>query len=1018
MGYHLQADVAHDFGAGAPVYNIGGAGAAARVGAPNTTEDGALEFFLNGPGGAIIADLAARKSGEIIFTVPDKTASFQNWKAPLLFQGGNDKIGIIQDAGEFITQRIGAANVIAFGSILDPAGKPIAPDQDPIWFQPAAAANQVPIELKEFGFDPGVLREISIRDLVAGSVKAIYVTPDGGMIDGVSMKPPGNQRGKAKPINTTDVDKAGFFTSIKKVENIDRELVTKGVFPNTRNANDFVKANLPYFYIGKTLGDAMLVASAMPKFGATPNPYYGIGASGWKSWSDGSAKPSPTLLALKTGDRLNWLRAIIKSVPTIYEDQAKGGRKTKQYRFFPGIADPRAVHTAIIEDFAKIKADVIRRYTEVSNNLSLLLLQADLTIGRLTFARGAINPALTTFAPGGDKVIKTATGAALAGQLINNIRAGLLQQSGTTVTGGLCKLVLDWVDVRERAVRAIPLGSKNQEVRQIYEQTVERANAASPASSAIQIKKGSDLPYLTMKLLIANIPPGVKGYPLPISYDIALRNAFSALNGANAVTSTDYESRVTGTDIYNRFLSKLPASSSASSSAAPAPAPAPAPASSSGPTTRSMAAAAAAQRGGDPPTLDEAVQALLTDQIGEQTSTAISPPIAIADTVSEVVGATISDTPNLSEPRGTAATGGAVLMRVKLLAEPQEFPTILADAFPRIADFAAYANWYLNAEPTAETIRQRTSLVHPMVKEGATKQEVQAIIGQYAKIFLIIHDIVKKRNTGRVVDLELCNDLVAEFKTILKDPEPLVSAHEPRIEIKNVDTRIFDPNYGAPQTPATPIGENLFLATPLQVNSSTATVLFDAYTYYVNARNAYIPTGPDFKSVETQAVVDYQALEFAYLTKLAPVVSRLRSGKTLPFYEFEIEPPPVEAVIKAEESAAETEEGRVRDKRQLKEDREMPPDRRARETTGSMNIEPSMLPSSASSSSSEPLIGGLRNRRPLYAKNVRSSGTLGDDNGGDNQGLRKRSRARATPRVRKHSRGSKTRRQRKYVDRV
>lgn len=963
-----------------------------------------MNYFIGPPPKGlpnVTKDLVARLGQQVIFTVPDKTASFQNWKAPVLFQGGNDKIGVVQDAGEFITQRIGAKNVITFGSILDPAGKPVAPDQEPIWFQPTA--NEVTIPLNIFGFDPASVGAIRIKDLTAGTVKAGYLVGSGDPLDAVGMKVIKNLKdGKAKPINQTDVGKAGFFTSIKKAENVDRELVTSGVFKNTADARKFVRDYIQFFYIGKTLGDAMLVASAMPGFpGNVANPYYGIGAaSGWKSWvfADRNAT-SPSLLCLKTGDRLNWLRAVLLNVPAIYEDQAKGGRKTKQYRFFPGIADPSAVHTAIIEDFAKIKADVVRRYAEVSTNLGELLLKEDFTPStRLTFAKGSIDPRLTTFAPGGDKVIKTSVGAALAGRLINDIRAGLLRQSGTTVTGGLCKFVLDWVDVRERAVRAIPLGTKNQEVRQLYEQTVERANAASPASSAIQIVKGKEAPYLTMKLLIANIPPGVKGYPLAISYDIALRNVFDSLNKATA--DTEYTNSIDRTDISNRFLSKLPTMSSSSSSSSSSSAAPPPP----GPITRSMAAAQQPQQGGDEPS----IESLLKDEIGPATLTVVADKINIADTVTEVVGTTIDDTPNVIElKKRNASMGGGKVMRVKLLVEPQEFPTILADTFPRIADFAAYANWYLNAEPTADTVKGRAALVHPMINPGATKQEIEAVIGQYAKIFLIIHDIVAKRNTGRIVDLELCDDLVNEFSSILGDPTDPISTQQRYVEIKNMDETIFNPDYGVPPPSAAATEENPLPARPLQVSSSTSTVLFDAYTYYVNARNAYIPTGPDSKSVETQAVTDYQDLELAYLTKLAPVVSRLRSGKTLPFYEFEIEP-----------TFATVDENKLGDKRVLEEKSYEPPTQRLRGTAEGMATETAVVPPGSSSSSSTPLLGGLRTRRPLYAKNVRSSGTLGDDDSGDNQGLRKRSRARATPRVRKHSRGPKTRRQRKHVDRI
>ncbi len=955
MGYHLLCDAKHDFGAQIPeLYNIGGEGAPAAVGATVVSEDGALEFFLNGAGGATIKDLAARKAGEVVFTVPEKTASLQNWKSPLLFQGGNDKIGIIQDAGEFITQRIGSKNVIAFGSILDPAGKPIAPDQAPIWFQPTT--DKVAIPLASFGFDRTKIDGIVVSKLTAGTVKAAYSFTNRTLRDGVGMGPLPEgkpESGKSKPINNTEVSDAGFFTSIKKVENVGRELAGTPGFPNTAKANAFVDKYRTYFYIGKTLGDAMLVASAMKTFpmnveGETiTNPYYGIGAPSWKFWAAPNTTvpdaDKPSILALKTGDRLNWLRAIIMNVPTIYEDQAKGARKTKQYRFFPGIPDPKAVHAAIAGDFPKIKENVIKRYIDVRDSLRGLLISED----------GPINADLTPFAPGGAKTIKNTRAAKFAGILIRKIQQGLIQTTGTNVTGGLCKKVLDWIDTRAKVVADITLGSNNKLVRDLYDQTLERANACSPAVSSIQVKKGRELPYLTLKLVVANVPPGVKGWPLSSSYDIAIRNAFDRFNNAKDETEVEYSRLLDGTDISNRFLSKItpdvappilgkrgrvggngegqlivaeaPAPASQALTEEPlivAEAPAPAPAAQA--LTEEQRSAAATAAG----------QALLQNATGSLTRGPDVPldQTPIQQTVDAIVGPVTASPGIETELEGGPQQGGARLS-VVLTRDPDELTPLLQTTCPRIYDFIEYL--------IAKTI----------INEGRT-----------LNVFLIIYDIVRRRTSEHIVDEFLLSELVREFQTLVNVPravqttvvqadeaerlamlttdvssattaqgDDIVPEHvlKPVIQIVNADPAVFAPDY----------------VTPEKYNASTnSTVLFNAYTYYVNARQTDRVASEE---THTQSANDFTVIEQVYLGKVNATV--LRSGTVVLRSVF-----------------GETEETGKRIK------------------------------------------GGLRDRRPLYSNaSLSRTGSLGSN--GDAR-LRRRARARRTYRVRKQSRKSKTRR--------
>jgi hypothetical protein len=758
MGYHLQADVKHDFGAGAPVYNSYGTIANTRVGAASSEEDATVNFFIDGSGGVIIENLAARKAGQLIFTVPEKTESFQNWKAPVLYAAGNDKIGIIQDAGEFITIRLGSKNVITFGSILDPAGKPIRNNQDPIWFEPTV--NDVTIPLAPYGFDTSIIQSVRIKDLTAGTVKASFTIGNAQILDAVAMRV--SQPTKPKPINNTDVGFAGFFTSINKAENIAEELSLAGV--KKADADLIIKNYTPYFYIGKTLGDASLVASGLPSFLGNDfkkeftNPFNGTnGVPGrWKNWVGGAAATAPTILALKTGDRLNWLRAIIMNLATIYEDQAKGGRKTKQYKFFPGIPDPKAVRAAIISDFDALVKETIARY----NTLRINILNELIPGGVLKLER-------TTFAPGGQQVIRPSRdnfAGIMAARLLKDIASTLitLDASGN-VTGGICRYVTHWIGLRKKDADAIP-ENDNEALTKLYADTLSKVNACSPQANSLLIQKGKNPQdaYLTLKLIVANVPtaldPAKNEWPVPTSLDIALKNAFVAFTKARDSTDTEYVRLLSGTDIYNRFSSKLP----------PA-----------------LLQARGGQRGGADVALD------IT---------------SINDTVAEVIGYNVFDS---VESLNVAFPHMGNDWRTEL-------PNI-ERLFPRIHDFAEY-----------------------MRGHGIVVPET---------LFLSIYDVVRHRSTNRVIDSFLAEELTREFEDFVG-----LRRGTPYINVPQADWTIFRPDYQISR----------------DYPSSTPTILFNAYTYYVNARNALELTN----TIENQSDIDFQVIERAYLNRVSPEFAR------------------------------------------------------------------------------------------------------------------------------------------------
>ena len=901
MGYHLLSDTIHDFKGDALIYNIKGTDAATQVGATSTSEDQTVRFFLEGPGAALINDLAARQADAVTFTVPDKTASFDNWKPPLLYPAGNDHIGIIQDAGEYITTRIGSKNVLAFGSILDPAGKPNHPAHEPIWFEPEGQ-NQVEIPLNLFGFDADVVRTIGISGLTAGTVKAAFGKPDGTYIDAVAMSPPLPEigGGKAKPLNNTKIEKAGFFTSIEKASNLPEQLDAAGITNPARAAllGDYRK----FFFIGKTLGDAMLVASAMPAFGeGIPNPYFNVAGSAtvgtWKTWITQAPIAAPDILILKTGDRLNWLRAILFNVGAIYEDQAKGGRKTKQYKYFPGTADPVQIRAALLADFDTMKTTVQTRYADLVKSMESLIA-----------TDGLIDTTKTNFAPGGDTVVKTPNGRAQATRLLSIIAGGLFQSDSAAVT--FCNIVLNWIDTRKTIAASIDISTSEgvSPLRAFYQDTLNRANACSPQSSSLFIQKGKQDPYLTHKLVVANVPSGVTAgeWPFPSSLDIAVRNAFLRLNGAKDQTDEEFNRLIEGTDIYNRFLTKLP-----------------------GPVT------GGGLRGGQ-----------------EEAPLDLS---SIEETVTEVVG-DIQDSEGIPPMEG-GQRGGAFLTP-RLYYPADEFDTVLAESFPQFYDFRMY-----------------------LKSKGFS----------LANTILIAYDIARRRTTNRILDPILLEDLLNELYSLLGGPWYDGDTPTQYIGIEGADMGVF--------TEAYTVDKNM--------PSSRATVLFDAYTYYVNAQNARLVEGGD---TLTQSVRDFQVFETIYLEKVG--ITRLRSGTAVfPGGPVQERKSPKAAALPTAQGLQQARMDEARRRSQTAREKA-----RAQRRGVLASIAAQSSPDADGDESMAPQGGSLQTRRALYSNDVapqRASARRGLY-----ERLQQRSGPRRTARVRQPARKSRTRRHRKHLDRV
>jgi len=541
-GYYLSADVAHDFGPGvlnSTPYNHGGPNANTRLPeTPKIEEDAAVNYIeekaKNRNGTEFIENGNARRSKRIIFTIPTKTATFSASSVPTLFEGGNNAIGIIQDAGSFITGFLGAKNVITFGSILDPAGKPISQSDAPIWYRPPdGAMAQIP--LGPFGFDTTKIQGINVLGMTAGLVSSTFTLGDETVLDAVTMNVYNPQNPGKKPINTTKIESSGFYTSIAKAE----EAVKNPA------AREIVRNNYGYlFNIGKTLGDAALVASAMPSFRSNdesqllPNPLYGVGTPiakdresvGWHDWISGEPVQPPSILMLKTGDRLNALRAQMENVPNILEQQAGKGRSVKQYLFTPGKADPNAILAAVNQGYVNLKANVAGRYDTLIQNFKALL------------TGDSLNPKYTIFTETPTIQSLDKGGLALAGRFID-----LLTMNLTTLKNG----ILQWLNTRSVLV---PKTLDELEIFQTnYNSDVETCTRVAPQTTDVVYTK-QGVTKITLKIVVSQLPKVIpEGFtcPLRVSLDISLWNAFRKLqsNGGGKGISA-----IIGTDVYNRFI--------------------------------------------------------------------------------------------------------------------------------------------------------------------------------------------------------------------------------------------------------------------------------------------------------------------------------------------------------------------------------------------------------------------------------------------------------------------------------
>ena len=322
-GMHLRADYRHDGFIDVEPYNIGGAGAIYTPpdGGRGTKEFLEMTFWEHAnqmaKGRPGYETLKTRMESRYDFEIPEKTGEYK--PIHILEATGNSRIGIVMDAGESVTEYLGCLNVLTFGMVLDAASSPTGADKKPMYFQPEDPNASVTIGLTEFGFNPAIIPSIIVSNFDGSGVKSAW------------QYTKGDRTGRWDPMK----DPPGFVepTDVLGVKTIN---VLGGNYTGKERASSLEDK------IGKTLGDTMIVASAMPSFrGNVINPFYGLNGGGTWRYIHPSDEPPPvpTSLVVKTGDILNAVRCIFKNVPVILERQSALGI-LKHFEYYPSEANP------------------------------------------------------------------------------------------------------------------------------------------------------------------------------------------------------------------------------------------------------------------------------------------------------------------------------------------------------------------------------------------------------------------------------------------------------------------------------------------------------------------------------------------------------------------------------------------------------------------------------------------------------------------------------------------------------
>jgi hypothetical protein len=353
-GKHLRADYRHDGFVPNTPFNIGREGAR-DPGGRDFSEHSYWDYAMRLESVQKNLDFQSRMAGRIELSLPTITGTFNSIPTPIS-PLGNNTVGIVTDAGKFVTHYLGSKNVITFGTCLDPAPSAVGSKRVPIFFD--ASTSHLDVDMTQFGFDSNILPSIFVGNFTGNTVKTAWNyrkpgTPEPVLIDPATARASAIDRLTSKTINTPQ----GYYQSKATVA----DAYTRG------------RADADLYAIGKTMGDALLVLSAMNRVEIPPrgggaasnnieNPFYGVGQPGWKSLTEERLPVDPPAsIAFKTGDILNAVRAIFKGVPTVLENQA-AGNKPKYFEFFPGKSDPSQTLRSIPSLYTQLILSVNNRY--------------------------------------------------------------------------------------------------------------------------------------------------------------------------------------------------------------------------------------------------------------------------------------------------------------------------------------------------------------------------------------------------------------------------------------------------------------------------------------------------------------------------------------------------------------------------------------------------------------------------------------------------------------------------------
>jgi len=351
MGAHLHADIQHD---GGPTVTRNPR--VQQLWLPHPTfpltvsgiEDKVVKLFdTQGPS----VNLAQRKQSRIDFIIRAKTDAFRSDTMSPFHPFGdapNTQIAIIQDAGSHLFKAMhGSWNLLVPGSCIDPAGKPIHKEDNPVWVKPEKNVMKIPACV--FGFDSKVVGDLIWKDFKGLSVVFGFEYNGGG-----GMRWYDSAKGNIEGGTTFST-----VTQPKVINKLSGFLLSNGEIEK-EFAKDTPRIQL---VIGKALGDAMQALGSVDgvttrtkwattggvrrkrrgtfrkrqRGGAPSNPAFPIDGSTYGHV--GPRVPSGDeikYVILNTADRLEGVRAEEEGAAYVYGDPIERGNPIQTLFFVPG----------------------------------------------------------------------------------------------------------------------------------------------------------------------------------------------------------------------------------------------------------------------------------------------------------------------------------------------------------------------------------------------------------------------------------------------------------------------------------------------------------------------------------------------------------------------------------------------------------------------------------------------------------------------------------------------------------